>query len=74
MIPKLEGDIPELQKQLSEEEKILEEIKENSKGSFCLIMLYKMVHFPLLCKYLTLFSRAFKFDMVVWLSKTFLPV
>lgn len=42
MIPKLEGDIPELQKQLSEEEKILEEIKENSKGSFCLIMLYEM--------------------------------
>jgi len=33
MIPKLEGDIPELQRQLLEEEKILEEIKENSKGS-----------------------------------------
>ncbi|XP_074324922.1 structural maintenance of chromosomes protein 4 [Apium graveolens] len=32
MIPKLEGDIPKLQKLLSDEEILLEEIKENSKA------------------------------------------
>lgn len=32
MIPKLEGEIPELQKRFLDEEKVLEEIKENSKG------------------------------------------
>lgn len=32
LIPKLEEDIPKLQKTLLEEEKILDEIKENSKG------------------------------------------
>lgn len=33
MIPQLEGDIPKLQKLLADEESLLEEIKENSKGS-----------------------------------------
>lgn len=32
LIPKLEEDIPKLQKTLLEEERILDEIKENSKG------------------------------------------
>ncbi|XP_074317799.1 structural maintenance of chromosomes protein 4 [Silene latifolia] len=32
LIPKLEGEIPELQKCLLDEEKVLEEIKERSKG------------------------------------------
>lgn len=34
LIPKLEDSIPNLQKLLAEEEKILEEIKENAKGTF----------------------------------------
>lgn len=33
LIPKLEESIPQFQKLLSDEEKILEEIQENSKGS-----------------------------------------
>lgn len=33
MIPQLEGEIPKLQKLLSDEEGLLEEIKEKSKGS-----------------------------------------
>lgn len=32
MIPQLEQDIPKLQKHLADEEKVLEEIKENAKG------------------------------------------
>ena len=32
MLPQLEEDIPKLQCLLSEEEKVLEEIKEDSKG------------------------------------------
>lgn len=32
MIPKLEDTIPKLQKMLLDEEKVLEEIKESSKG------------------------------------------
>ena len=34
MIPKLEDSIPKLQKLLLDEEKVLEEIKENSKGDY----------------------------------------
>lgn len=34
MIPKLEGEIPELQKRLVDEEKVLEEIIKISKGNF----------------------------------------
>lgn len=32
LIPKLEDNIPKMQKILLDEEKVLEEIKENSKG------------------------------------------
>lgn len=38
MIPQLEQDIPKLQKHLVDEEKVLEEIKENAKG--CLYLNY----------------------------------
>jgi structural maintenance of chromosome 4 len=34
LIPKLEENIPKLQKFLLDEEKVLEEIKDNSKGGF----------------------------------------
>lgn len=33
LIPQLEDEIPKLQKLLADEESVLEEIKENSKGS-----------------------------------------
>lgn len=36
MIPLLEQDIPKLQKLLTDEEKVLEEIKENAKGCYIL--------------------------------------
>lgn len=43
MIPQLEQDIPRQQKQLVDEEKVLEEIKEDAKGcsilEFCLLKL-----------------------------------
>ena len=32
LIPQLEGKIPKLQEQLNEEEKLLEQIKESSRG------------------------------------------
>lgn len=34
LIPQLEGDLPRLQQILIDEEKILDEIKENSKGDY----------------------------------------
>ena len=39
LIPQLEGDIPKLQKLLSDEESLLEEIKENAKGNAQLIVI-----------------------------------
>lgn len=39
LIPKLEEDIPKLQKTLLEEERILDEIKENSKGKMPFLVL-----------------------------------
>lgn len=41
MIPKLEDNIPKLQKQLVDEEKVLEEIEENSKGAFFLFPIFE---------------------------------
>jgi structural maintenance of chromosome 4 len=36
LIPQLEGKIPKLQDQLNEEEKLLEQIKESSRGEVSL--------------------------------------
>jgi structural maintenance of chromosome 4 len=36
LIPQLEGKIPKLQEQLNEEEKLLEQIKESSRGEVSL--------------------------------------
>lgn len=40
LIPKLEDNIPKLQKSLMDEEKVLEEIKEKSKGQILFVYLF----------------------------------
>jgi hypothetical protein len=38
LIPELEGAIPKLQEQFSEEEKVLEQIKETSRGELAYLV------------------------------------
>jgi hypothetical protein len=38
LIPELEGAIPKLQEQFSEEEKVLEQIKETSRGELAYVV------------------------------------
>lgn len=45
MIPKLEDTIPKLQKLLLDEDKVLEEIKESSKGVHCIFLCVKYKFF-----------------------------
>lgn len=45
LIPRLEGEVPKLQELFNEEEKVLERIKEASRGEFSLLLPCSYIYF-----------------------------